>query len=313
MRFFWPIYLSVAVVGTLGVYVVAPLARPALQRAQPSLPSEPAMHMQGQSRAPAPASSASVSVAPVAAVPRVTTVAPASVRATDTDEELMPSLLGIFLAQSGERPGWGVTKQQTALFSTEGTRLSQTPGGTLFTYAGAHTSSKGRLIAAFLQGQNKALLISQNDVLLFTGSFTNLSVRQRSDLQTYYQLNDKIIKRKQSLLQIAAEKNPLFPAYQAAHKRLMENIDAAKKLAAQRDGMSDWVKTQTENKLRELKIENVRLRAEYDEIHTRFRAWKTTHAKELPMLDQDTEVRQWRQQMTTCCASIAGLTYSDEK
>jgi len=152
-------------------------------------------------------------------------------------------------------------------------------------------------------------LVSQKDVLLFTGSYKSLSARQRADLQAYYTLSGKIGLRKTELLQVSAAKNPFFAAYQAAHKKLLAQIDASRALVAQRDSATGLDKVRIEDQLREMKMSENRLRAEYNEEHAKFRAWKEQHAHELPALDNDPSVQAWRQEMAALRASIPGLAY----
>ncbi len=323
MRFFWPSYLFAAVAGTAAVYVAAPLARPYVRRLFPA----PAFH------SPAPRSPSPVSVPSVPSGPSGTsapsgpsglpglpglpeTSGPSGTSAPsglpDPSDDSAPALQGIYLANRREKPGWGITHQQAAVFSPDGTHLRQVPGGTLLEYRARRASSKGGMIECLLvqeESLSPPRLVSQGDVFLFTGSYKRLSGRQLSDLQAYYTLSGKIGLRKNELLRVSAVKNPFFTAYQAAYKRLTEHIDASRALAARRDSAAEEEKTRLENQLREMKVMETRLRAEYNAEHARFRAWKEQHAAELPVLEDDPSIRQWRQEMAQLRASIPGLAY----
>jgi hypothetical protein len=317
MRFFWPCYLSVAVIGTAAVYFGAPFARPFVSGLRRLPPQEEARSVIAaavtapEAREPGPAAE------PGAAAREAerTTAPPPPVRdagSGEEAEETMPALLGIFLAHPKERPGWGVTRQHTAVFTPDGARLREIPAGTLLEFRGVRASSKGQMVECLLvqtDSLSPLRLVSRADVFLFTGSHKSLSARQRADLQAYYERNGRIVRRKNELLQIAGAKNPHFTAYREAHAKLMENIDRARERAARRDRLTGSEKLRLENQLRELKVSEARLRTEYDAVHARFRAWKTQHAGELPDPEKDPSVIAWRQEMDGHRASIAGLTY----
>ena len=304
MRFFWPIYLLAAVSGTAAVYVAAPLARPyARHLFPPSAPGEPA----------APARPPSAVLSPPPSALRSPSPAPSDVSdKSDASDDSAPALRGIYLADRKEKPEWGITHQQTAVFSPDGTRLRQVPGGTLLEYRAQRASSKGGMIECLLVQEDSLSpprLVSQRDVFLFTGSYKRLSARQLADLQAYYTLSGKIGLRKNELLRVSAVKNPFFTAYQAAYKRLTDHIEASRALVARRDSVAEEEKTRLEDQLREMKMTETRLRAEYNAEHAKFRAWKEQHAAELPVSENDPSIRQWRKEMEELRAGIPGLAY----
>lgn len=309
MRFFWPIYLVSALVGTAGVYFVAPFARPYV----PELFRLPTKAAQPSARP------ASVPVTVPARVPdeageSVRQPADAATRADNTSsEEMPPALNSIYLAQRGEKPGWGVTHQRTVFYTLEGVRAGSVEGGVLLDFRGTHSSSKGGMVECVLyeHGSPSApLLVGVKDVFLFTGSFTKLSARQREAVQTYYALSGKIANRKTELLQASAVKNPFFDTYQSAHKALMAHIDRAQTLVKQREQTTaEQDKVRLADELREMKVMETRLRAEYDAIHLKFRKWKQEHAAEIAQPERDPSIKQWTKQKTDLIAQMPGLAY----
>ena len=313
MRFFWPIYLVSALVGTAGVYFVAPFARPYV----PEL-----------FRLPKPAQqNARPASVPVTAPARVPDEAGESVRQPDatrpaeaaaqadnkSSEEMPPALNGIYLAQRGEKPGWGVTHQRTVFYTLEGVRAGSVEGGVMLDFRGTHSSSKGGMVECVLyeHGSPSApLLVGVKDVFLFTGSFTKLSARQREAVQAYYALSGKIANRKTELLQASAVKNPFFDAYQNAHKALMAHIDRAQALVKQREQTTaEQDKVRLADELREMKVMETRIRAEYDAIHLKFRTWKQEHANEIAQPERDPSITLWTKQKTDLIAQMPGLAY----
>ncbi|MDD4175337.1 MAG: hypothetical protein PHN34_13955 [Kiritimatiellae bacterium] len=227
-------------------------------------------------------------------------------------EELPPALNGIYLAQRGERPGWGVTHQRTVYYTLDGTRAGHVEGGALLEFHGTRTSSKGGMVECILQEDNipaTPMLVSASDVYLFTGDHRKLSPRQRDDLKAYYALTGKIAARKKELLQLAADRNPFFTEYQAAYKTLMAHIETAKALSLKRDKASELEKMRIEDSLRQMKMTEAQLRKTYDAIHLKFRTWKEQHANEIAKPENDAQVQQWTQQRLALIPRVPGLAY----
>lgn len=312
MRFFWPIYLTVAAVGTAGVFVAAPLARPYIPEwLKISVPTVPDAEQSVVAARSQSAERTAVRVEPAPTAPVPVEQALAATREAQL-EELPPALNGIYLAQRGERPGWGVTHQRTVYYTLDGTRAGHVEGGALLEFHGTRTSSKGGMVECILQEDNipaTPMLVSASDVYLFTGDHRKLSPRQRDDLKAYYALTGKIAARKKELLQLAADRNPFFTEYQAAYKTLMAHIETAKALSLKRDKASELEKMRIEDSLRQMKMTEAQLRKTYDAIHLKFRTWKEQHANEIAKPENDAQVQQWTQQRLALIPRVPGLAY----
>jgi len=306
MRYFWPIYLTTFVAGTVVVFVTAPLARPYVPEwMKASTPSAAtnvvrpvaAARIQSSGRTAVHAASAGQ--------------APTTIQESQLDE-LPPALHGIYLAQRGERPGWGITHQRAVYYKPDGSRAGHVEGGVLFDFQGVRTSSKGSMVECILHEDNappSPMLISASDAYLFTGDHKKLSRQQRDDLKAYYTLTGKIASRKKELLQQAADKNPHFPEYQAAYKTLMAHIEKAKQLSDKRDKATDLEKMRIEDSLRQMKTAEAQLRKTYDAIHLKFRTWKEQHANEIAKPEDDAQIQQWTQQRLALISRVPGLAY----
>jgi len=315
MRFFWPIYFISAAAGTAIVYFAAPLARPYI----PEFLKLPSSAQPGGEAVPPPAlvMKTVTSRAPVVPfTPDTATVTPApeetAAKPAAAAEELPPALHGIYLAQRNEKPGWGITHQRTVYYTLDGVRSGHVEGGVLIEFRSTRTSSKGGMVECLLHenGVSAApVLVSVNDVYLFTGDFKKLSERQLSALRAYYALSGKIAMRKKELLQVSAEKNPFFAPYQAAYNTLMTHIESAKKVSGQREQATELNKMRIEDQLREMKMTEARLRREYDAAHLKFRTWKDQHANEIAKPDEDPFVKQWAQQKAELIPRVPGLAY----
>ena len=79
--------------------------------------------------------------------------------------------------------------------------------------------------------------------------------------------------------------------------------------AVKRDRAMELEKTQLEDRLREMKIAETRLRMEYDAQLLKFRTWKQEHANEIAKPENDPDVKKWMQEMAALRPRIPGLAY----
>lgn len=304
MKFFWPIYLVSLVVGTTGMYVTAPYARPYMAS------------LFGKEEKPAP--SAEVIEAPIlsdALTPQPVVPAPQAApvpqpKKEEDDSDVSPALRGVFLASYGDKPGWGVTHQRTTYYKLDGVRIGNLPGGVLFDCSKAHQSSKGLMLECSLAREastNDPFLISRKDVFVFTGAQTNLSSRQLEALKSYYQIKGKIAARKIELLQASASKNPHFAAANAAYRAFTEHTRKAQGLALKRKTATEAEKAQLEDQLRELKVTETKLQSELADANQKFRTWKEQHATEIAKPENDPDVQKWTQEMEPLRKLVPGL------
>lgn len=305
MKFFWPIYLVSLVVGTAGVYVTAPYARPYMA----SLFGKEGKPEPSAEVTEAPILSGTLSPRPVTPAPQ-TAPEPQPKEEQDEVSEISPALRGVFLASYGDKPGWGVTHQRTTYYKLDGARVGNLPGGVLFDCSKAHQSSKGLMLECSLAGgasTNDHFLISRKDVFLFTGAQTNLSSRQLEALKAYYQIKGKIGTRKTELLQASASKNPHYAAANAAYRAFTKHTEKAQELALKRKTATEAEKTQLEDQLRELKVTEAKLQSELADANQKFRTWKEQHANEVAKPESDPDVLKWTKEMEPLRKLVPGL------
>jgi len=309
MKFFWPVYLSSVVIGTIGMYVVAPYARSYVAGLRGSGPSESA-----PLNAAAPVPTVAVAAAPVATPAREPLSEDREPVATPAqpqeDEDVPPAVSGIYLVSYGDRPGWGITNQRTVYYKPDGTRVGTVPGGVLFDMGATHKSTKGIMVECrFVEYgvTNGLFLVGRKDVLLFTASYTKLTPRQKEALKTYYALNGKIESRKAELLQAAAVKNPHLAEANAAYKAFNTHVEKAQALTLQRDRATDQERARIEDQLRELKVKEVQLKITLDAANRKFREWKLQHGNEIAKPESDPSIKQWTQEMAKFRPRVPGL------
>ena len=306
MRFFWPIYFLTAAAGTAGVYLAAPLARPYVEtvlgtREMALTPAAP----QGLGTPDSPVPQTAAPPPPEAREP-----APPAADPGVDDDVSAPAMNGIYLATRNDKPGWGITSRRATFYGLDGARLGHVPGGVLLDYKAARVSSIGDMVECVLLENgipSAPRLVSRKEVHLFTGSYTKLSAKQRADLQAYYALSGKVSLRKNELLQAAAAANPFFATYNQAYKAYMAHIEAAKALAGKRDRAAGPDKSRLEDQLREMKVAETSLRAQYDATHEKFRAWKDQHTNEIAKAENDPDVLKWTREMQALRSSVPGL------
>lgn len=295
MKLFWPVYLFSLAVGTAAVYVAAPYARPSVRDLFPP-------------EAPAPGPEAGAEPArPALRQPPPPAAAAVGSRG---DEELPPALCGVYPAAGNEEPGWGITCQQTAYYSPGGSRLGTLPGGVLFVCGQRSAPSGGPMIACSLvrEGGNEGpYLLGRSSVELFTAAHTNLSARQLGALRDYYALKGKIARRRSDLLAASAAGNPHFAEARETYRAYQTHLEQARALAARREQAADSEKTRLEDRLREMKMEEGRLRAATEAANQKFSAWKTRHGGAGTPPEQDPDIARWTRELEPLRAAMPGL------
>jgi len=299
VKFFWPIYVSSFIVGTIGVYAIAPLCRPVFA----PLFGRPAPHPTAEA--------ASVhSISPQAPLP---SNEPAQTEApTPESSDPSPAQQGIYLSSANAHPDWGVTAQQTPYYKSDGTRLGLVPGGAVFHFQETVASSKGTMLQVlFLAGgpTNGTFLVGNKDVHLFSGSYAKLSPSQQTALSAYYELKGKIVRRQNELIAESSSKNPFFAEYHTAYVAYTEHMEKAQLLSKKRERATNIERVQLDDQLREMKHKEVRLEAECAAVQKKFRAWKQLHAQEEAQPENDPSIQQWEKDLLPHQDTIPGLAF----
>ncbi len=306
MKLFPVIYVSAVLLGSAAVWLAAPRARPfmsaLLKQKQPD---------------------AAAKVDPMLTSNRVVT-GPEFIPRTRADDAAAdgsgggetpsdddpPALLGIFRVTGRERPEWGVIKVRANFYDTDGKRLGEVPGGVMIDFMESRKSSKGSMVLCKFLYKGKEhgpYLVRRTDIVLFTGNLTSLSARQRKNLAEYYRIRGLMEERRVEVMQQIAMKNPHYAQYKAAYDRYMEHIETAKELAEQRDQATGLTRSNLDDRLRRMKNEEVVLKNSYDEIHKKYREWKSANASALPDSASDPQIIEYRREMRTLAQRIPGL------
>ncbi|MFO7936417.1 MAG: hypothetical protein R6V06_02285 [Kiritimatiellia bacterium] len=311
MKKFWVIYISVAVAGSVAVWRVAPSSGPVLKKFHRK--NKVAVNEKTE-----PVFNKSKIIAAGEFKPDDAISSGASAAGVHKNDNLSvddpPALLGIFRVTPGhgENPSWGVVRHGTAFYDPKGKRLGEIPGGVILEFIELRKSSKGSMVLCKLRYKGREIgpcLIKQTDVSLFSGSFSDLSEASRNNLQEYYRLKGMMEKRRIALMEQTARKNPHYLKYKSAYERFMDHIEAAGELTGQRDSSTGLKRSRLDDQLRRMKNEEVKLKKEYKQIHDKYKAWKKKHAADLPDIDSDSEIKEYRMRMQQLSRLIPGLAY----
>lgn len=325
MNYFWPIFLSVAISGSAGIYWGTPHIRP-------YLPAAFIQHANGlrervgqsSNRQDNQENSEELTEGDSVLTPEmiaelenkagIKRPAPKTTpRAEEPEEELIPILHNITLAGKGDKIEWGVIHTPTSLYGANLTKQGVLPSGSLLLYRQTHNSANnGQMVEGLILDENFSttpVLVRRKDIYLFTGDYSKLSDRQLNSLRDYYDLKGKIFLREQKLAQEAARKNPFFTEYQAQAKKLMRHTEQNKKLVAEREQATMQRRAALEDQLRNAKMREVRLQQEYNKIHEKYLAWKNEHAADTTDFKHDPQIQEWQKQQQAAKRFIPGLAF----
>jgi len=312
MKLFWVTYISIACLGTLIVWFAAPLARPYVRDFFPDRQNH-----QNLSTTAAEEYSL-VSEGTVFESDSVTerdrssvSSVPSEVADTQSVDD-PPALLGIFRVRGSEKPDWGVVRKKTNLYDEDGKRLGEVPAGLFVNFIESRKSSKGLMVLCRLQhkgAEHGPFLVSRSDLSLYTGDYHKLSADQLNNLEKYFKIMGLMEARKVELMQQIAQKNPFYPRYKTAYDAYMDHINTAAELTAERDDATGLQRSRIDDQLRRMKNEEANLKKAYDDIHQKYKDWKTANASELPDVATDATVAEYRQEMRRLAQLLPGMFY----
>jgi len=223
---------------------------------------------------------------------------------------------GVRLVLRGDQsPAWGIFRQQANRYRMDGSWAGVAESATVVDCQKTVSTSRGPAVDCLLHSTNSAppshALVAWEDLHLFTGVYKSLSEKQRIDLRNYYELTGKILSRKNELLKKAAEKNPHQAAYQASYRALLALVEKTQAEVIRRDHSADAEKVRAQERLFRIRMEERRLRNDYETAASKFNGWEKAHAAELNLPDNDSAITQWEKQKRPyqLMSSLAGLIY----
>jgi len=300
MKFFWKVFVVTSVVGSVVIYVAAPLVGPRLM-----------VYFRG---AESPVAKETVTAQDVNEQ-TVAPIQPAPVtppKAHQDEGDVSPALEGVYPAKSNEPPGWGVTSHKVSYYKADGSYAGTVEGGVLFDCIKTVTSSKGAMVACrFLQEgmPDELFLIGRKDAQFFTATHQKLSKSRIQALKDYYALNGKIEARRAEILERGAQRNPYFADARATHEAFQKHIQEAKRLEQMRDKLTDTKRMELEDQLREMKLKEVTLKKTFEETQEKYVSWKKAHAADLPDPENDADIKKWKQEKKRLADALPGLAY----
>jgi hypothetical protein len=296
MRYFWPVYLSVAVAGTAAIYFIAPRFRPA----EPGEAEKPE---------PVPVSVAKPLPPPVAQQPAAE--AAAKPAAAGDDDFVSPAFSGIYIAKKGEASEWGIITKDCPSYTKDGSNIGQIRGGTLFAFKSFETSSKGAMVLCSVIGpagpSSNVCLVKKEFALLFTGDYHKLPASRLEALKKYYALRGSVAQKKSDLLVAEAEKNPFFTEYQARYKVYNALVEKAKAMEKEMNASTGMTREKLLADLAKLRQEETSVSQTYNAIRQKYNDWKSQHVNVEQLVERNPDIVKWRGEMDKLIDLIPGL------
>ena len=300
--YFLPKYLTVAVIGTVAVYVGAPYLRPYLpsdEAPSDEAPTEPtwtqvAVNPDDFSESVASAvvseESSDDGVMPAAEPSNRQTVKPSNHQPTPDAGEaevIVENVRGYtpsterIRASGSDVTYWGVTIVDTPFYDRDGKlRDTKILGGTLIEQTGAKSSSKGEMaICRIWRNGNWAgsYLISTADLIRFDGGREEVDADDVDLLCKYYNYSAAAERRKEELTQKAAAANPHFAELKRKATAYNEHKKRAEELTAKRDQAKGTERNKIIAELTQLKNAESREAAEVQSLTRKYEDWKKAH------------------------------------
>jgi hypothetical protein len=303
--YFLPKYLTIAVIGTVAVYVGAPYLRPYLptDEAPPSdeAPTEPTWTQVAppgdfaQDFTDDPPNGEPMQRPNDVTMQRpndVTTQRPndaTTQRPNDatTPEVIVENVRGYtpsterIRASGSDVTYWGVTIVDTPFYDRDGKlRDTKILGGTLIEQTGATRSSKGEMaICRIWRNGNWAgsYLISTADLIRFDGGREEVDADDVDLLCKYYNYSAAVERRKEELTQKAAAANPYFTELKRKATAYNEHKKRAEELTAKRDQAKGTERSSIIAELTKLKNAESREAAEVQSLTRKYEDWKKAH------------------------------------
>ena len=89
----------------------------------------------------------------------------------------------------------------------------------------------------------------------------------------------------------------------------MAHIDKSRAEVIRRDHATGAEKVEAQERLFEKRMEERRLRMEYDEVQRKFKDWKKEHANELQSPEDDADIRMLAKRRALMASKIPELAY----
>ncbi len=304
--YFLPKYLTVAVIGTVAVYVGAPYLRPYLPSgATPSsdeAPTEPTWTQVAvnpddfaqdftddppNDEATPPLNDATMQRPNDAMTQRPNDATTQRPNDATSPEVIVENVRGYtpsterIRASGSDVTYWGVTIVDTPFYDRDGKlRDTKILGGTLIEQTGAKSSSKGEMaICRIWRNGNWAgsYLISTADMIRFDGGREEVDADDVDLLCKYYTYNAAAERRKEELTQKAATANPHFAELKRKATAYNEHKKRADELTAKRDQAKGTERNRIIAELTQLKNAEAREAAEVQSLTRKYEDWKKAH------------------------------------
>lgn len=203
-----------------------------------------------------------------------------------------------------ENAGWCILKRETNIKHIDGDDWRRLPAGTFFVIDKRMTDDSGRLeLFGYIPPKNllarPPLRLPIGSIRCFSGSPEYLSVRQKKDLQEFFEIEDKMAARRFEVLRSNYEKAPHL-------RRAVDATVAFRKKAEEFEKIKGGARLGPEE-LRKWTYKLSALRVAAEEANADHRKWKQKNGSLLSDPDQDPLVKGWRERQREIARGLPGL------
>jgi len=215
----------------------------------------------------------------------------------------------------GPKKGWGFVKTGCPYYSLQGKNLGLLPGGTLFKYTDVKASSRNPMLVSVLRrgvAWEGPYLLDCTEVAAYEGDPDTVDPETVKNLGDYYLVEGKIAERKTALDEIAYAANPAFKTARETQQAYQTSVAKAAEMAEQSRALTGTRKAKSDEALRALKYEQVRLKSKADAAASAYKAWKTAHPADSDAYGKDAGLQALEQERLALRAKVAVLLPPDE-
>lgn len=174
---------------------------------------------------------------------------------------------------------WAILCNDSAAFRESGKRIpAKAPGGHLVEISEGVRTTEGEEIARCMIWNGSKwfgpYLVRTYDLLMFKDGRDLILAKDVDNLLEYYRLNTKLVNRKSELDTIHKSKNPYYSRLRDLSEKYNKTADRAKELVRIRDNNDGQKRIKAAEELRKLEVEQTRQKRELDQLVKVYNQWK---------------------------------------
>ncbi len=173
---------------------------------------------------------------------------------------------------------WGIANVPEArLYDTNGRFLGRVPTGTLFSISQVRRSDAGDIAVATMRtaaGDLRDVVVRTTDIRIQPGAIDRTTARERELTAQLANVEAAISVRQRELEAAFEARNPHSREYQETRARYAEFWKGIEERQAAHEKATGGERMRLANELRQLKVDDVRFRREFEAVRARYQEWK---------------------------------------